>query len=63
MRLLSVVRLSVDTDETTAPERQRAKNQGYADLNDHTIIAEAQDLDVSPRGRLTRGSAPASAPG
>ena len=44
-----MIRLSVDTDETTAPERQRAKNQGYAELNDHTIIGEAQDLDVSAR--------------
>ena len=49
MRLLSVIRLSVDTDESTSPERQRAKNQAYADLNDHTIIGEAQDLDVSAR--------------
>jgi site-specific DNA recombinase len=49
MRLLSVVRLSVETDETTAPERQRAKNGQYAEQNGHTIIGEAQDLDVSAR--------------
>jgi site-specific DNA recombinase len=45
--LLSVVRISDLTDATTSPERQRTKNQAYADLNDHKIIATAEDLDVS----------------
>ena len=46
-RLLSVIRLSDLTDATTSPDRQRAKNQQYADLGDHKIIGEAVDLDVS----------------
>ena len=46
-RLLSVVRISDLTDATTSPERQKAKNQQYADLGDHKIIATAEDLDVS----------------
>jgi site-specific DNA recombinase len=45
--LLSVVRISDLTDATTSPERQKAKNQQYADLGDHKIIATAEDLDVS----------------
>lgn len=47
MRLLSVIRLSDLTDETTSPERQRTKNAQYATLHDHEITREAEDLDVS----------------
>jgi DNA invertase Pin-like site-specific DNA recombinase len=47
MRLLSVIRLSDLTDETTSPERQRTKNSQHAALHDHDIIGEAEDLDVS----------------
>jgi DNA invertase Pin-like site-specific DNA recombinase len=47
MRLLSVIRLSDLTDETTSPERQRTKNRQHAALHDHEIIGEAEDLDVS----------------
>ena len=46
-RLLSVIRLSDLSDESTSPDRQRGKNQQYADLGDHKIIGEALDLDVS----------------
>ena len=46
-RLLSVIRLSDLSDESTSPDRQRAKNQQYANLGDHKIIGEALDLDVS----------------
>lgn len=47
MRLLGVVRISDVTDETTIPERQRAKITGYAGLHDHQIVGIAEDLDVS----------------
>jgi site-specific DNA recombinase len=47
MRLIGGVRISDLTDETTSPERQTGKINGYAELNDHTMVAIAQDLDVS----------------
>jgi site-specific DNA recombinase len=59
MRLLGVVRISDLTDETTSPERQRAKITGYASLHDHELIGVAEDLDVSgsksPFGRRELG--------
>lgn len=47
MRALSALRLSVLTDETTSPERQRAACEGAADAIGATIIGEAVDLGVS----------------
>jgi DNA invertase Pin-like site-specific DNA recombinase len=47
MRLLGVVRLSRDTDETTSPERQREAITAYAERKGHRIIGWAEDLDVS----------------
>ena len=47
MRLLSAIRLSLATDETTSPARQREANQSYADQHGHTLIGEAEDLNVS----------------
>jgi hypothetical protein len=47
MRLLGIVRLSDGTGETTSPEWQRGKITGYASLHGHTLVAEAEDLDVS----------------
>src|SRR5258708_33953931 len=50
MRLLPVIRLSIETDETTSPERQLDKIQTYARLGDHDLvpITEADyDLNVS----------------
>ena len=47
MRLLAVVRLIRDTDETTSPERQLARIKSYAEQDGHKIIGVAEDLDVS----------------
>lgn len=50
MRLLPTVRLSLETDETTSPERQMDKMSAYARMNDHELIQigpEDYDLDVS----------------
>ena len=47
MKLLAVVRLSRDSDETTSPERQLAAIQRYAAQDGHTVIGVAEDLDVS----------------
>ncbi|MFI9082112.1 recombinase family protein [Streptomyces sioyaensis] len=47
LRALSGIRLSVKTDETTSPMRQRAANTGEAARRGAVIIGEAEDLDVS----------------
>ncbi|SIN38101.1 recombinase family protein [Micromonospora cremea] len=47
MRVLGVVRLSRETDESTSPERQRETVTKWADLHGHTIVGWAEDLDVS----------------
>ena len=50
MRLLPVIRLSVETDETTSPERQMERIALYARMGDHALIPikpEDYDLDVS----------------
>ncbi|MFD4952153.1 recombinase family protein [Streptomyces sp. NPDC058451] len=47
LRALSAVRLSVLTDETTSPERQRAANEDSAAFLGAEIIGEAVDLGVS----------------
>jgi site-specific DNA recombinase len=50
VRLLPYVRLSIETDETTSPERQLDKIQTLAKLGDHELvpITEADyDLNVS----------------
>jgi DNA invertase Pin-like site-specific DNA recombinase len=48
-RVLGVVRLSVETDETTSPERQREHVQHWTDGPNimGTVIGWAEDLDVS----------------
>ncbi|WP_164386100.1 hypothetical protein [Streptomyces sp. OM5714] len=46
-RALSAVRLSVETDETASPGRQRAANEGAAPSIGAEIIGEAVDLGVS----------------
>ncbi|MEU1214297.1 recombinase family protein [Streptomyces sp. NPDC005790] len=46
-RALSAIRLSVLTDETTSPERQRTANHTAAAAIGARIIGEAVDLDVS----------------
>ncbi|MFE7974718.1 recombinase family protein [Streptomyces shenzhenensis] len=47
LRALSALRLSVLTDETTSPERQRAANKGAASAVGAAIIGEAVDIGVS----------------
>lgn len=46
-RLLGVIRLSRDTEESTSPDRQRAAIMDYAAEHGHTIIGWAEDIDVS----------------
>ncbi|MEY2241597.1 recombinase family protein [Streptomyces sp. BF23-18] len=47
LEALSVIRLSVRTDETTSPTRQRDANERSARAIGARIVAEAEDLDVS----------------
>lgn len=47
LRALSAIRLSVRTDETTSPGRQRAANSAEAARRGAVVIGEAEDLDVS----------------
>ncbi|MDQ8706762.1 recombinase family protein [Streptomyces sp. LHD-70] len=47
LRALSAIRLSVRTDETTSPGRQRAANSNEAARRGAVIVGEAEDLDVS----------------
>jgi DNA invertase Pin-like site-specific DNA recombinase len=47
MRLLDVVRLSRDTDESTSPERQHESNHYMARARGDRIVASIEDLDVS----------------
>lgn len=47
LRALSAIRLSVKTDETTSPGRQRAANGTEASRRGAVIVGEAEDLDVS----------------
>ncbi|MEU1585223.1 recombinase family protein [Micromonospora sp. NPDC005710] len=47
MRVLGVVRLSRETDETTSPERQREAVTRWCELHGHTLIGFAEDIDVS----------------
>lgn len=51
MRVLGVIRLSRETDETTSPERQRAGLEAWATALGHQIVGWAEDLDVS--GKLS----------
>jgi site-specific DNA recombinase len=47
MRYLGAVRLSLVTDETTSPARQRELIEHQAHAPGNTLVAIAQDLDVS----------------
>ncbi|MFF2993314.1 recombinase family protein [Streptomyces sp. NPDC057950] len=47
LEALSVIRLSVRTDETTSPVRQRDANDRSARAIGARIVGEAEDLDVS----------------
>jgi DNA invertase Pin-like site-specific DNA recombinase len=47
LRVLGVIRLSDETDETTSPARQRAIITGWAKTNGHVIAGWAEDIDVS----------------
>jgi site-specific DNA recombinase len=47
MRIIGVIRLSVSTDESTSPERQREKIETWAAAHGHTVTGWAEDIDVS----------------
>jgi len=46
-KVLGVLRLSRDTEESTSVARQREAVQAWADANGHTVIGWAEDVDVS----------------
>lgn len=46
-RVLAVIRLSNETDETTSPDRQRALIANWAEASGHVLAGEAEDLDIS----------------
>ncbi|OLT77678.1 hypothetical protein BKG58_22545 [Mycobacteroides abscessus subsp. abscessus] len=47
MRVLGRVRLSRLTEESTSVERQRELIKKWSEMNDHTIVGWAEDIDVS----------------
>lgn len=47
MRVLGVVRLSRETDESTSVERQRAVIQKWCEIHNHELVYIAEDTDVS----------------
>ncbi len=47
MRILGRLRLSRSTESSTSIERQREIIQQWADMNDHTMVGWASDLDIS----------------
>lgn len=47
MRVLGRVRLSRLTEESTSVERQRELIKKWSEMNDHTIVGWAEDVDVS----------------
>ncbi|MGW2817572.1 recombinase family protein [Streptomyces sp. NPDC001415] len=47
MRLVGVIRLSKETEESTSPQVQQRIIQGHADLHNAVIVGWAEDLDVS----------------
>ena len=46
-RVLAVVRLSRDTDDSTSVVRQRAEIERWTDSNGHEVVGWAEDVDVS----------------
>lgn len=59
-RALGRIRLSRESDESTSVERQRELIQRWAKDNGHTVVAWAEDIDVS--GAISPFDAPALAP-
>lgn len=47
MRVLGRIRLSRLTEESTSVDRQRELIEKWSDMNDHTIVGWAEDVDVS----------------
>lgn len=47
MRVLGRVRLSRLTEESTSVDRQRELIEKWSEMNDHTIVGWAEDVDVS----------------
>lgn len=59
-RVLGRIRLSRLTEESTSAARQRDLIEQWADMNGHTVVGYAEDLDVS--GSIDPFAAPALAP-
>lgn len=47
MRVLGRIRLSRSTEESTSKERQQEIIEQWSQMNDHTIVGWAEDMDVS----------------
>ncbi|HEX9542767.1 MAG TPA: recombinase family protein [Streptosporangiaceae bacterium] len=63
MRLLPVIRLSIETDETTSPERQLDKIQTYARLGDHELVPITEaDYDLNVSGSVSPFERPGLGP-
>lgn len=63
MRLLPVIRLSVETDETTSPERQMERIALYARMSDHVLIQiEPKDYDLDVSGAVSPFNRPGLGP-
>lgn len=63
MRLLPVIRLSIETDETTSPERQLDKIQTFARLGDHELVPITErDYDLNVSGSVSPFERPGLGP-
>lgn len=63
MRLLPVIRLSIETDETTSPERQLDKIQLFARLQDHELVPITErDYDLNVSGSVSPFERPGLGP-
>jgi len=63
MRLLPVIRLSIETDETTSPERQMDKIETFARLGDHELVPITQrDYDLNVSGSISPFDRPGLGP-
>jgi DNA invertase Pin-like site-specific DNA recombinase len=63
MRLLPCVRLSIETDESTSPERQLDKIQTFARLGDHELLPITErDYDLNVSGSVSPFERPGLGP-
>lgn len=60
MRLLPTVRLSLENDESTSPERQMERMQQYSRFNDHELVPiSPDDYDLGVSGSVSPWDGPA----